>query len=100
LRRVLTQAAWGFSIIRGSYFRAFYHRLAARKGKKRAIVAAAHALLCTGYMLLWTGRRFSNLGYDYFDRLDRERLTKRLLTRLEKLGHQVSIQPAASSGSA
>ena len=35
------------------------------------------------------------LGEDYFDRLDRERLTKRLVKRLEKLGHQVSIQPAA-----
>jgi transposase len=95
LRRALTQAAWGASMKRGSYFKAFYHRLAARKGKKRAIVAVAHALLSTGYMLLWTGRKFSDLGEDYFDRLDRERLTKRLVKRLEKLGHQVSIQPAA-----
>jgi transposase len=95
LRRALTQAAWGASMTKGSYFKAFYHRLAARKGKKRAIVAVAHSLLSTGYMLLWTGRRFSDLGEDYFDRLDRERLTKRLVKRLEKLGHQVSIQPAA-----
>jgi len=95
LRRGLTQAAWGASMKRGSYFKAFYQRLAARKGKKRAIVAVAHALLSTGYMLLWTGRKFSDLGEDYFDRLDRERLTKRLVKRLEKLGHQVSIQPAA-----
>ena len=95
LRRALTQAAWGASMTKGSYFKAFYHRLAARKGKKRAIVAVAHALLSTGYILLWTGRRFSDLGEDYFDRLDRERLTKRLVKRLEKLGHQVSIQPAA-----
>jgi transposase len=95
LRRALTQAAWGASMTKGSYFKAFYHRLAARKGKKRAIVAVAHALLSTGYMLLWTGRRFSDLGEGYFDRLDKERLTKRLVKRLEKLGHQVSIQPAA-----
>ena len=95
LRRALTQAAWGASMTKGSYFKAFYHRLAPRKGKKRAIVAVAHALLSTGYMLLWSGRRFADLGEDYFDRLDRERLTKRLLKRLEKLGHQVSIQPAA-----
>ena len=80
---------------RGSYFKALYHQLAARKGKKRAIVAVAHSLLSTGYMLLWTGRKFSDLGEDYFDHLDRERLTKRLIKRLEKLGHQVSVQPAA-----
>jgi transposase len=95
LRRALTQAAWGASMTKGSYFKAFYHRLAAHKGKKRAIVAVAHALLSTGYMLLWTGRTFSDLGEDYFDRLDRERLTKRLLKRLEKLGHRVLIQPVA-----
>jgi transposase len=95
LRRALTQAAWGASITKGSYFRAFYHRLAAHKGKKRAIVAVAHALLSTGYMLLSTGRTFSDLGEDYFDRLDRERLTDRLLRRLQKLGHRVLIQPAA-----
>jgi transposase len=95
LRRALTQAAWAASMTKGSYFKAFYHRLAARKGKKRAIVAVAHALLSTGYMLLWTGRTFTDLGEDYFDRLDKERLTKRLIKRLEKLGHRVSVQPAA-----
>ena len=95
LRRALTQAAWGASMTKGSYFKAFYHRLAARKGKKRAIVAVAHALLYTGYILLWTGRKYSDLGEDYFERLDRERLTQRLVKRLEKLGHQVSLQHAA-----
>ena len=95
LRRALTQAAWGASMKKGSYFKAFYHRLAARKGKKRAIVAVAHALLVTGYILVWTGKTFEDLGEDYFDRLDRERLTKRLVKRLERLGHQVSLQPAA-----
>ena len=95
LRCALTQAAWGAGMTKGSYFKAFYHRLAARRGRKRAIIAVAHALLSTGYMLLWTGRTFSDLGEDYFERLDRERLTQRLVRRLEKLGHQVSLQPAA-----
>ena len=95
LRLSLTQAGWGASMKKGSYFKAFYHRLAARKGKKRAIVAVAHALLVTGYMLLWSGKTFADLGEDYFDRLDRDRLTKRLVKRLEKLGHQVSLQSAA-----
>lgn len=95
LRRALAQAAWGASRTKNSYFKAYYHRLAPRKGKKRAIVAIAHALLVTGYMLLWTGRKFKDLGADYFDQLDQERLTKRLVKRLEKLGHNVVLQPAA-----
>jgi transposase len=97
LRRALAQAGWGASHTKGSYFQSFYHRLASRKGKKRAIVAIAHSLLVTGYTLLWTGQKFEDLGADYFDRLDRERLTKRLLKRLEKLGHKVVLQPDASS---
>lgn len=82
----------GASMKKGSYFKGFYHRLAARKGKKRAIVAVAHAVLTTGYTLLWTGKKYTDLGEDY---LNRDRLTQRLVKRLEKLGHQVSIQPAA-----
>ena len=95
LRCALSQAAWGASRTKGSYFKALYHRLAARKGKKRAIIAIAHALLVTGYTLLWTGRKFEDLGADYFDRIDREQLTKRLVKRLERLGHNVVLHPAA-----
>jgi transposase len=95
LKRALSQAAWGASVTKGSYFRALYRRLVMRKGKKRAIVAVAHALLVTGYILLWTGSTFEDLGEDYFERLDRERLIKRLVKRLEKLGQDVILQPAA-----
>jgi transposase len=41
LKRALSQAAWGASVSRGSYFRALYRRLPMRKGKKRAIIAVA-----------------------------------------------------------
>lgn len=94
LRRALTQAAWAASKTKGSYFKALYHRLASRKGRKRAIVAVAHALLITGYLLQWTGQVFKDLGEDYFERLDRERITKRLVKRLERLGHKVTLQAA------
>lgn len=96
LKRALTQSAWGASMTKGSYFKALYRRLAGRKGKKRAIVAVAHALLVTGYILIRSGQQFVDLGADYFDRMDQERLTKRLVRRLQKLGHQVSLQPVAS----
>jgi transposase len=94
IKRALSQAAWGASVTKGSYFKVLYHRMAARKGKKRAIIAVAHALLETGYMLLWTGKKYQDLGADYFDRLDRDRLTRRLVKRLEKLGHKVLLQAA------
>ena len=37
LRRILTESAWGASRVRKSYLKALYHRLATRRGKKRAL---------------------------------------------------------------
>ena len=95
LRGALTQSAWAASFTKGSYFKTLYRRMAARKGKKRAVVAVAHALLVTGYILVATARKYEDLGADYFDRLDQQRLTQRLVKRLERLGHKVTLQPAA-----
>lgn len=95
IRRALTQAAWGASRTKGSYFKAQYSRLAARKGRKRAIMAVAHSLLVTGYIMQRAGTPFQDLGPDYFERINRERLTRRLVNRLEAMGHKVSLQPAA-----
>jgi transposase len=95
IRRALTQAAWGASRTKDSYFQAQYSRLAVRKGRKRAIVAVAHSLLVTGYIMQRAGTQFKDLGADYFERVNHHRLTHRLVKRLEALGHRVSLQPAA-----
>ncbi|MGO9726696.1 MAG: hypothetical protein ACLPN6_15300 [Streptosporangiaceae bacterium] len=43
-----------------------------------------------------TGRPYDELGTDFFTRrMDPERETRRLIAKLEALGHQVSLQPAA-----
>jgi len=49
LRRALVEAAHGAARTKKSYFSALYHRLAGRRGKKRAKVAVGHSLLVTGY---------------------------------------------------
>ncbi len=95
LRGALTQAAWAATFKKDCYFRALYQRLAVRKGPKSAIVAVAHALLVTGYTVQLSGREYKDLGADYYDRRNRERLTKRLVRRLEGLGHKVTLQAAA-----
>ena len=38
------------------YFKNQYHRLAGRRGKKRAIVAVGHSLFVTGYYLITRGQ--------------------------------------------
>jgi transposase len=64
--------------------------------KKKAIIVVAHALLVIVWHVLATGTPYDELGADYFTRRqDPERETRRLIARLEALGHQVTLQPAA-----
>jgi len=92
LKRALVQAAWAASHTKGTYLSAHYRRLAARRGRKRALVALGHTLLGIMYQLLRKGEDYADLGGDYFERRDRDRLTRRLVRRLEQLGHKVSLQ--------
>lgn len=98
LRTTLVQVAWAASHTKHSYLSAQYRRLAGRRGKKRALVALGHTILVMIYHMLRKGTTYSELGADYFDRLDTERLTRTLVRRLERLGHEVvlkSKEPAA-----
>jgi transposase len=52
LRSALVEAAWGAARTKESYLSAQYHRLAARRGAKRAILAVAHSILVIIYHLL------------------------------------------------
>ena len=93
LRQVLTQAAWAASHTKGTYLAAQYRRLAARRGKKRALVALGHTLLVIIYHVLKAGAVYRELGGDFLERLEPDRLTRQLVRRLEKLGHKVTLQP-------
>ena len=48
LSSVTVQAAWSAVRTKDTFLKARYHRLAARRGKKRAIVAVAHSILTEG----------------------------------------------------
>ena len=76
-----------------TYLAAQYHRLATRRGKKRALVALGHTLLVIMYHLLKNGTSYQELGADFLERLEPDRLTRQLVKRLEKLGHNVILQP-------
>jgi transposase len=93
LRQTMVQAAWAASHTKGTYLSAQYRRLAARRGRKRALVALAHTILGVVYHLLKTGNVYADLGPDYFERRNSDRLTRQLVERLERLGHKVVLQP-------
>ncbi len=99
LRAALNQAAHAAAHTGNTYLSAQYHRLAVRRGKKRAIGAVAHSILVIAYHLIQRKESYRELGGDYFDKRRPEATAQRLLKRLETLGYQVSIQqtPAPAS---
>jgi transposase len=97
LRRVLAQAAWAASHCKKGYLRAFFHRLKARRGWAKAIVATGHKILTIAFQILKTNTPYKELGDNYFDQLHPARATRKLVQRLEALGHQVQLSPTAGS---
>lgn len=93
LRTALLEAAWAASRTR-TYLAAQYHRLARRRGKKRAAVAVAHSILVIAYHILKDETTYRELGHDYFDKRDVQATQRRLIARLQTLGLRVTVEPA------
>lgn len=92
LRHCLIEAAHGAAHTKNKYLSSQYHRLAARRGKKKALVAVGHSILVIVYHLLTRKQPYSDLGANYFDERDRQAVTKRCLNRLQKLGYKVTLE--------
>jgi transposase len=95
IKGVMTEIAWAASHTKNTYGASFYRRLAAHRGKKRALVALANSLLQVSWYMLTHRLAYRDLGGDYFDRIRKEELTRSLVRRLERLGHKVVLQLAA-----
>jgi transposase len=93
LRTALIQAAWAASRAKDSYLASHFRRLSVRRGRKRAAAALAHTLLVIVYHVLSRREEYRDLGADYLDRLEPERLKRSLVKRLERLGLKVTIEP-------
>ncbi|MGH6628188.1 MAG: IS110 family transposase [Burkholderiales bacterium] len=96
LRSALVEAALTVTRGKNCYFREKYYRLKARRGHKRAVVAIAHKILVAIYYVLSSDTAYQELGADYLERLEPERLKLNLVRRLERLGYQVKLEPNRS----
>ena len=83
----------GGSRTRNTCLSSHCHRLAGRRGKKRAIVAVGHTMLEMMYDLLRDDVDSQELARDYLNKLQPHRLTRCLVKRLESLGHEVALAP-------
>jgi transposase len=96
LKTTLVQAAWAAVRKKDHYLRSQFYRLRARRGPKKAIIAVAASMLTAAYHILKNQMDYRDLGPDYFNHLDRTRLTTRLVRQLAKLGYSVELKPAAA----
>jgi transposase len=95
LKTLLVEIANAASRQNGSYCQALYRRIAARRGRKRALLAVANSLLKAFYHMLLNRVPYQDLGGDYFDRINKSSLVKGLTKRLANLGYDVTIKEAA-----
>ncbi|MDT2007452.1 IS110 family transposase [Rhodococcus opacus] len=102
VKPILVEAAWS-AVKTSTRLRARYHRLVLRFGgyrnpaaKKKAIVAIAHTLIVIVWHVLTANTAYADLGADFYDRrTDPAAQTRRLVAKLQALGHIVTLESAA-----
>ena len=103
LQPAMVEAAWA-AVQTDGRLKARYHRLVLRFGgyrnktaKKKAIIAVAHTLILIIWHVLAEGVPYAELGADFYTRrIDPQQETRRLIARLEELGHKITVEPAAA----
>ncbi len=95
LRGALIQAALAATHSAHTSLAARYRRVLRHRGHKKAVVAVAHTLLTTAYYLLDRRTTYQELGADYFDGRQTERVKHRAIQALERQGYRVTLQVAA-----
>jgi len=95
LKTALVQCAWAAIRTKDSYLRAQFHRIKARAGAMKAIIAVASSMLTAVFHMLSSGNAYMDLTGSHFDRRDSTKQIKRLVKRLEQFGIKVLLAPAA-----
>ncbi len=98
LKSILVEAAQAVGHKHDTHLAAQFHRLAARRGKKRAAVAVAHSILVIAFHIIQRGTVYTDLGSNYYDERKTDAVQHQLVKRLERLGFKVTLEalPAAA----
>ena len=96
LRSSLIEAARAAARTHGTYLAAQYHRIAARRGAKRAAMAVAHSILIIVYRLLKDGTTYQDLGPNYFDERHKHDVIHHAVHRITQLGYDVVLHQRAA----
>jgi transposase len=98
LKAVLFEAACVAIRSKDSYLHEFYQRMAARRGRKRALVAVSRKLLEIAWWVLSTGVDYHDLGPDFLARRrNPEPRARYLIRELRRIGYDATIAPAPAA---
>jgi transposase len=90
LKGILTEVAWAASRTKGSAYSAIYNGIAKRRGKKRALIALGHRILCDIYRVLTTGEAYVDEGAEaVFERNSKAR-EGAMIRALERSGYTIT----------
>ena len=84
-----------FSTFYSVTFSSFRRLRNTHRGRQRAFVAVAHSILIAIYHILKEGRKFVDLGSDYYIRFNKERKAEGCLKKLKQLGYAANIATIA-----
>lgn len=88
-KTILVEVAWASVKKKGSYYRAKYFKLKARRGAKKAIVAIAHRISKAIYNIIKHGQTFTDLGEDYLTVQTRQRAINNIKRKAVQLGFKL-----------
>jgi len=95
LKAVLVEAGWAASRTKKTYLRSKYDSLVGRRGKKRALIALGHKILCASYFIIKNKECYKELGTDYLESKRTKNQVQSYLAKLKNLGVEVEIKQVA-----
>jgi transposase len=88
LKALIVQTAWAATRTKGTYLRAKYDSLVGRRGKKRALIAVGHKILCSIYHILKNKEPYKELGSAFLEERKIKNKVKYINQQLKELGYE------------
>lgn len=82
---------------KNTYLGARYKRIAARRGRTKALVATEHAILEAAWHMLAQGECYQDPGSDSLTRMDPARAKNNAIRHLKALGYNVTLSPTVAA---
>lgn len=76
--------------------RSKYDSLVGRRGKKRALIAVGHKILCAAYFIIKNKEPYLELGGEYLESRRKQNQVQSLMDKLKGLGVEVEVKKAVA----